>query len=153
MNSLSKKHEYGLGSPPFGTNMQLQNEFHLQPSARNLHWTRDVTLYHDKRRWGNRLKLDESRCNWDDILWVKSISNFLQCIRLCFRYLHQDPVRQDCTWATTRQPPALTILYMYWTGWTEMPQSHTWQPPSMYHQNPIRGWRENFLRQERTHDE
>ena len=28
---------------------------------------------------------------------------------------------------TTRQPPALKILYMYCTGGTEMLQSHTWQ--------------------------
>ena len=39
---------------PFGTNMQSQNEFRLQPNslfARNFHWTRGVTLNHDKRRW------------------------------------------------------------------------------------------------------
>ena len=29
---------------------------------------------------------------------------------------------------TTGQPLALTILYMYCTGGTEMPQLHTWQP-------------------------
>ena len=34
-----------------------------------------------------------------------------------------------CHWATTTgQPPALTILYMYCTGGTEIPQSYTWQP-------------------------
>ena len=27
---------------------------------------------------------------------------------------------------TTRQPPALTILYIYCTGGTGVPQSHTW---------------------------
>ena len=37
--------------PPFGTNTQLQNEFHLQPSlffAGNFHWTGNVTLNRDK---------------------------------------------------------------------------------------------------------
>ena len=33
----------------------------------------------------------------------------------------------------TRQPPAFAILYMYCTGGTEMPQSHTWQPLCVYH--------------------
>ena len=44
---------------PFGTNMQLQNEYHLQPSsvfARKLHRTRDVTMAK-----GDGLELDESR--------------------------------------------------------------------------------------------
>ena len=32
-------------------------------------------------------------------------------------------------WAmTTGQPPSLTILNIYCTGCTEVPQSHTWQP-------------------------
>ena len=33
-----------------------------------------------------------------------------------------------------QKPPAFTILYMYCTGCTEMPQSHTWQPLSMCRQ-------------------
>ena len=49
---------------------------------------------------------------------------------------------------TARQPPALTILCMYYTGGTEC-LSHT--PGS--HQNSIRGWLENSLYQERTHAE
>ena len=53
-----------------------------------------------------------------------------------------------CHWATTtRQPPAPTILYMYCTGGTEMPQLHTRQPPSMCCQNSIRGQPENSLLQ------
>ena len=37
-----------------------------------------------------------------------------------------------CHWATTTgQPPVLTILYLYCTGGTEMPQSQTRQPLSM----------------------
>ena len=35
---------------------------------------------------------------------------------------------------TAGQPPALTILYIYCTGGTEVPQSHTLQPLSMCHQ-------------------
>ena len=49
------------------------------------------------------------------------------------------------------KPPTLTIFYIYCTGGTEVPQSHTWQPLSMCHQNSIRGWPENCLQQERTH--
>ena len=48
---------------------------------------------------------------------------------------------------------APTILYMYCTGGTEMPQSHTRQPLSMCRQNSIRGQPENSLHQERTHAE
>ena len=34
-----------------------------------------------------------------------------------------------CHWATTTgQPPAPTIFYIYYTGCTEVPQSHTQQP-------------------------
>ena len=38
-------------------------------------------------------------------------------------------------------PPALTvtILYMYCTGSTEIPQLHTWQPLSMCRWNSVRG--------------
>ena len=45
------------GAPPLlGTNMQLQNESHLQPNScfdGTYNWTKDVTvtLHHDKRRW------------------------------------------------------------------------------------------------------
>ena len=43
-------------------------------------------------------------------------------------------------YATTGQPPVLTIiLYMYCTGGTEMPQSHTWQPLRMCCQHSVRG--------------
>ena len=39
---------------------------------------------------------------------------------------NRESKKADHRWATkTRQPPALTILYMYYTGGTEMPQSHT----------------------------
>ena len=59
-----------------------------------------------------------------------------------------------CHWATTAgQPPALTVLSMYCTGGTEMPQSHTRQPLSMCRQNPVGGWPESSLHQERTHAE
>ena len=37
--------------------------------------------------------------------------------------------------------------------WYWMPQSHTWQPLSMCHQNSVRGRPENSLCQERTHAE
>ena len=40
--------------PLFGTDMQLKNEFHLQPNsclARVLDCTRDVTPNHGKKRW------------------------------------------------------------------------------------------------------
>ena len=42
-------------------------------------------------------------------------------------------------YTTTGLPPTLKVLYIYCTGGTEMPQSHTWQPLSMCRQNPIRG--------------
>ena len=45
----------------------------------------------------------------------------------------------QCSAAELRQLPTLTILYMYCTGGTEMPQLHTWQPLSMCCQNSIRG--------------
>ena len=54
----------------------LQNEFHLQPNscfARNLRWTRGVTLNPGKRRWDNAWTWD---CNWDELFGVKSTSNF-----------------------------------------------------------------------------
>ena len=41
-------HVYNESSTPFGTNMQY---FHLQRSARELHWTRGETLNPGKRRW------------------------------------------------------------------------------------------------------
>ena len=69
--------------PPFGTNMQSQNEFHLQTNslfARNLHWTRGVTLNPGKRRWATAWIWMNPDCNWDDLFWVKSTSNFLQCM-------------------------------------------------------------------------
>ena len=46
-------------SIPFGTNMQLQKEFHLQPNlgcARKLDWTWDVW----QKKVGHCLDLDES---------------------------------------------------------------------------------------------
>ena len=45
------------------------------------------------------------------------------------------------------------IYGIYCTGGTEMPQSHTWKPLSMCHQNSARGQPENSLHQERTHAE
>ena len=35
--------------------------------------------------------------------------------------------------------------YVYCTGGTKMPQSHTQQPPSMYYQNFIRGWFDSVM--------
>ena len=73
--------------PPFGTNMQSQNEFHWQTNslfARDLHWTSGVTLNPGKRRWVTAWIWMNPDCNWDDYFWVKSTSNFLQCSVLCF---------------------------------------------------------------------
>ena len=41
--------------------MQLQNEFHLQPSLLETHWTRDVTHKPRQKEVGNHLELHESR--------------------------------------------------------------------------------------------
>ena len=49
--------------------------------------------------------------------------------------------------------PALTILYMYCTGGTEMSQLQTWQPLSMCCQNSVWDQPENSLHQERTYAE
>ena len=56
---------------------------------------------------------------------------------------------------TTRQPPAFTILYMYYTGGTEMPQSlHMHPAATRYVLSELhRGRLENSLHQERTHAE
>ena len=48
---------------------------------------------------------------------------------------------------------ALTILYMYCTSGTEMPQLHTWQSLSMCRQSFVRGQPEGSLHQERTYAE
>ena len=61
--------------PPFGTNMQSQNEFHLQTNslfARNLDWTSGVTLNPGKRRLVTSWMWMNPDCNWDDLFWVKS---------------------------------------------------------------------------------
>ena len=57
----------------------------------------------------------------------------------------------QCSATEPRQPdnhqPSQSVLHRwYWT-----PQSHTWQPLSMCHQNSVRGWLENSLHQERIH--
>ena len=49
---------------PFGTKIQSQNEFQLQPNslfARNLHWTRGVTLKPLQKEVDHHLVLDESQ--------------------------------------------------------------------------------------------
>ena len=54
----------------------------MQPSslfARNFHWTGEVTLKYGKGRWATAWNCMNPDCNWDDISWVKSASNFLQC--------------------------------------------------------------------------
>ena len=61
--------------------MPSLNEFHLQPSslfARNLHWTRDVTLKPCKRRWTITWIWINPDCTTDKFFMNKSTSNFLQ---------------------------------------------------------------------------
>ena len=64
MNIFQAIHEYSKSLTPFGTNMQSQNEFHLQPNllfARNLRWTMGVANPKPwKKEVGHRLDRDES---------------------------------------------------------------------------------------------
>ena len=55
------------------------------------------------------------------------------------------PLSHD-SWTTTYPHITLYVLHR----WFWMPQSHTWQPLSMCHQNSIRGRLVNSLHQERT---
>ena len=50
------------------------------------HW-RDATLKHGKRRWAIAWTWVNPDCNWDDISWVKSTSNFLIQYKDCTRLL------------------------------------------------------------------
>ena len=58
------------------------------------------------------------------------------------------PLSHDSRTTTSPHNPLHVLHRWYW-----MPQSHIWQPLSMYCQNSVRGWLENSLRQERTHAE
>ena len=58
------------------------------------------------------------------------------------------PLSHNSRTTTSPHNPLYVLHRWYW-----MPQSHTWQPLNMCHQNSIRGRPENSLLQERTHAE
>ena len=60
---------------------------------------------------------------------------------------HQCSATEPWQLATTNPHNHQYVLHK----WYWMPQSHTWQPLSMCHQNSVRVWPENSLHQERTH--
>ena len=94
MNIQSLSNKYSLSSTPFCSNMQLQNELHLQPRslfARNFHWTRDVTLNHDKRRWATA--------------WNQTNPN----------------LQLRCPFLGLNQPPIFTVNYVLYSIYTGIP--------------------------------
>ena len=60
----------------------------------------------------------------------------------------EPPVSCHDSRTTTRPHNPLYVLHR----WYWMPQSHTWQPLSICHQNSPRDKLENYLHQERTHE-